>query len=176
MANRCGAVRWLVVAALGLAPAGPGCTAGPAVGPPGPTASRPLESADVESILAGLVAAHNAERERKGLPPLALDPRLEAAARVHAADMASRDRLSHRGADRSSPFRRLEDQGYRFRAAAENIACGDFTLERLMRGWKTSPGHRRNILGPYDQIGAAGAVAPSGRTYWCVTFGKAFEP
>lgn len=131
---------------------------------------------DPQAILAQLIDAHNQARARAGRPPLEVDSRLEAAARQHADDMARRQRLAHRGSDRSSPFERMETEGYRYQRAAENIACGDFSLESLMRAWMTSPGHRRNILGSYNQIGAAYATGADGTTYWCVTFGEPSRP
>lgn len=126
--------------------------------------------------VADLIAAHNRERAGRGLPALTPDSRLEAAARRHASDMASRQRMSHSGGDRSSPFQRMKDEGYPYQRAAENIAAGSFTLESLMRSWMKSPGHRRNILGPYTQIGASVATSGRGPSYWCVTFGDPVRP
>jgi uncharacterized protein YkwD len=136
------------------------------------TAPVPAPSeADPEAILAGLVAAHNRARAEAGRPALEAEARLTAAAREHARFMAARRRLSHRGRGGSSPFQRIEAQGYRFRRAGENIAVGPLTLDELMRAWLRSPGHRRNILGAFSQIGAARATAEDGASYWCVTFG-----
>ncbi len=47
--------------------------------------------------VADLIAAHNREPPKRGLPALTPDSRLEAAARRHASDMASRQRMSHAG-------------------------------------------------------------------------------
>ena len=41
----------------------------------------------------------------------------------------------------------------------------------VMDGWMRSPGHRRNILGKYEEIGVGRAIARDGASYWCVTFG-----
>jgi uncharacterized protein YkwD len=125
-------------------------------------------------VVASVVEAHNRERARAGLRALTVDDQLVAAARNHAEDMAARRRMSHRGSDGSSPFNRMEAEDYRYRQAAENIACGRFTVESLMRGWMRSLPHRRNVLGPYSQLGAACAIASDGSTYWCVTFGQPF--
>ncbi len=77
--------------------------------------------------------------------------------------------------DRSSPFQRMKDEDILINAA-ENIAAGSFSLESLMRSWMKSPGHRRNILGPYTQIGASVATSGRGPSYWCVTFGDPVRP
>lgn len=151
-----------------------GCSAG---GPRAdPVAAPRVEAAVVEGehdgeIVARLVEAHNREREKADLPPLSVDPRLEEAARRHALDMAARSRMSHKGSDGSSPFQRMEKQGYHFRRAAENVAAGASTVDSVMEGWMKSPPHRRNILGPYTQIGASLATDSDGLSYWCVTFG-----
>lgn len=154
----------------------PGCLAQTNLAP---RAAVPRDTAMPESpgdTLTGLIEAHNRERARRGLPALSVDPRLEAAASRHAADMASRRKMSHRGSDRSSPFQRMQAEGYQYRRAAENVAAGAFTLETLMNSWMNSPGHRRNILGPYTQAGASFATGEGGTSYWCVTFGEPVRP
>lgn len=122
-----------------------------------------------------LVDAHNLERAEAHLPPLMVNPALEAAATRHARDMADRHRMSHRGSDGSSPFRRMEQEGYHFLRAGENVACGQRTLDSLMSGWMRSLPHRRNILGNFSEIGGGFATADDGMTYWCVTFGSPFR-
>jgi uncharacterized protein YkwD len=131
----------------------------------GPARTDPAEA------FAGLVEEHNRVRGRAGLPPLEVSDRLNDVARRHADDMAARRRMSHRGGDGSSPFRRMDRAGYRYERAAENIAYGQRTLDALMADWMTSPGHKRNILGSYTEIGAAYATDADGTPYWCVTFG-----
>lgn len=154
----------------------PGCLVASTRSPVPAVPRVEVPSEDDSAILAGLVDAHNRERARSGLTPLAVDPRLEAAASRHAADMANRRTMSHKGGDRSSPFQRMQAEGYRYGRAAENIAAGTFTLETLMRAWMRSPGHRRNILGPYSHVGASFAIDNGGISYWCVTFGTPFRP
>jgi uncharacterized protein YkwD len=135
----------------------------------------PAAEPDASAIEADVVALHNAERSRRGLPPLTIDPRLAAAAQRHARDMAARHRMSHRGSDGSSPFRRMEAEGFAFRRAGENVAAGDLTAESAMGLWMKSPPHRRNVLGNFSRIGAGYATAEDGRSYWCVTFGSVAE-
>jgi uncharacterized protein YkwD len=129
-----------------------------------------IATLDPSEGVARLVDLHNRERGEAHLPPLCPSPELEAAARRHARDMASRGKMSHRGSDGGSPFRRMTEEGYHFERAAENVAAGEFTPESVMRAWMTSPGHRRNVLGSFTDIGAS-AIAVDGRSYWCVTFG-----
>ncbi len=148
-----------------------GCAAPPPGGRPATADAPRVAASDPGAVTAGLVEAHNQARQMAGLDRLEPDPRLAAAAGLHARDMARRHRMSHRGAGGSTPFRRIEDQGYSFRRAGENVARGQDTIASVMDDWMNSPGHRRNILGPYSQIGASCATDEDGTPYWCVTFG-----
>lgn len=129
------------------------------------------DAADSAEMLDALVAAHNRVRESAGLAPLAVSDRLAATAQGHADDMAGRRRMSHRGGDGSSPFRRMEAAGYRYQRAGENVAQGQRSVADVMASWMASPGHKRNILGKFTEIGAGRATDENGTPYWCVTFG-----
>ena len=72
--------------------------------------------------------------------------KLVAAARGHSNDMAINDFFSHTGSDGSSPWDRIERQGYSLASGGENIAAGYSTPASVMDGWMNSPGHRANIL------------------------------
>jgi uncharacterized protein YkwD len=162
---RCAALALLAL--CGLA----GCVsqAPHAAGPVTTVPSSP--GVDLDASLATLLALHNQERARASLPPLSPSPVLAAAAQRHAADMARRQWMSHRGADFSSPSRRVERAGYSFAAMGENVAAGQTTPEEAMRAWMHSPGHRHNVLGHYSEIGAGVARGANGSLYWCVDFG-----
>ncbi len=128
-------------------------------------------STEPAGVVGRVVEAHNAERARHGLPPLSVAPALGAAADGQARDMAGRGRMSHGGGDGSSPFDRIKRAGYSYQAAGENVAYGFDDVEAVMAGWMRSPGHRRNILGRFTEIGVGRATAKDGSAYWCVTFG-----
>jgi uncharacterized protein YkwD len=136
-----------------------------------PPAPRSNDVSEPNDPMADLIRAHNVRRAKAGLPPLFPNPLLEAAASSHAQDMAEHRKMSHKGTDGSSPFDRINRQGYHYRAAAENVAYGFDDSEAVMVGWMKSPGHRRNILGVFNEIGVGRAIAKDGASYWCVTFG-----
>ena len=121
--------------------------------------------------VAAVVEAHNRERKEAGLPPVKANAKLQAAAQAHARDMAEHEKMDHKGSDGSTPFRRIERQGYRYRRAGENIAYGQPDVEGVMKVWMNSPPHKKNILGGFSQIGVGYATAEDGTPYWCVTFG-----
>ena len=91
-------------------------------------------------------AALNAYRTAQGRSTLTYSDRLDAAARAHAGDMARRGFFSHTGSNDSTVGDRVRAQGYRYCFVAENIAKGQRTLEQVMKSWKTSSGHRKNML------------------------------
>ena len=134
------------------------------------TKTSPAIVPDAE-VAEAVLDAHNSERTRRQLASVALNDALTAAAQNQAEDMARRGKMAHRGGDGSSPFDRIERVGYSFQAAGENVAYGFDQVDAVMAGWMRSPGHRRNILGHYREIGVGRAIAPAGASYWYVTFG-----
>ena len=88
----------------------------------------------------------NAMRAQPGLAPLSYAPRLEAAARAHALDMARHGYFSHTGRDGSGVGDRVRAQGYRWCYVAENLAKGQGDLTQVMRGWAQSAPHYRNMM------------------------------
>jgi uncharacterized protein YkwD len=132
---------------------------------------EPEAEVDLAALRAEVIEAHNRIRAAAKLPPLTTSGKLQAAAEVHAKDMAAHGKMTHEGSDGSTVIERTKAQKYRYFRVGENIARGRFTTTRLMKGWMDSPPHKRNILGSFSQIGVACATGEDGRRYWCVTFG-----
>ena len=88
----------------------------------------------------------NAYRKAKGLKPLKLSTPLTEAAKNHSRDLAKWDRISHYGSDGSNPWDRVKRAGYNAKLAAENVGTGQVTIDEVMKGWQTSPGHNKNLL------------------------------
>lgn len=130
---------------------------------------------DPDELVTQTFVAHNRERAEAKLGPLALDPKLTAAARAHAKDMAAHGKMTHDGSDGSSPAARVKREGYHYQNTGENVAEGYRDVEGLMRGWMQSPHHRENILGKYTQVGIALDRDESGTPYWCADFGTPWE-
>ena len=127
---------------------------------------------------ATVVAAMNIERAAHHLPPLREDPRLDAAADDRVHDMRSLRYWSHVAPDGRTPFDFFPPHGYTFLAAAENLAAGFESLQRLISGWMGSRGHRENILSPeYEDCGVAVIEGSTMQPWWrgksvVVLFGK----
>jgi uncharacterized protein YkwD len=148
-------------------------TTAPATTSTTPTATPPtgpIHSAGEQAVL-DLV---NTERAKVGCPALVANATLAQVARAHSQDMAAHGYFDHNGLDGSTPFTRMTAAGYRYSAAAENIAAGYATPEAVMTGWMNSAGHRANILNcGLTEIGigyAYLASSPYG-SYWTQDFG-----
>ena len=124
-----------------------------------------------DPILGQLVEAHNRERATEGLPPLKLESKLTDASLAHAKDMAGRKRMGHDGSDESTPEQRVARAGYHYLRTGENVAVGYHDVEHVMKGWMESPGHRKNIMGDFTEIGLARVVGEDDKPYWCADFG-----
>jgi len=138
---------------------------------PGDKVVVPLAFAQLSAMEAQVVQLVNAERAKRGLPPLAVHPGVTQVARAKSQDMRDRQYFSHTSPTYGSPFQMLKTFGITYRAAGENIAAGQPSPAAVMQGWMNSPGHRENILNPqYTHIGVGLAQGGSYRTYWTQLF------
>lgn len=144
-------VFYALIALVGSAPCGGrSCQAAPPILERVPVVRRLVGSSQEQEV----VALVNAERQRRGLRPLAASDRLMHDARSWSDVQASRGRMYH------------SRMGYR-----ENVAYGQQTPSEVVRTWMNSPGHRKNILAPsINQIGVGLAYSSNGRPYWCQVF------
>ena len=99
-----------------------------------------------------MIRAVNEVRSRHGLRPLAVDLRLERAARAHSTAMVRSGSFAH-----GNVGRRLAAVGVRGRVYGENLAWGvgsSASAANVIRMWLNSPSHRANLLRPgFRRIG-----------------------
>lgn len=117
----------------------------------------------------------NAYRKEKGLKPLKLNTALTDAAKAHSRDLAKWDRISHFGSDGSNPWDRVKRVGYNAKLAAENVGTGQTTIDEVLKGWQTSPGHNKNLLlGDAEHMGIALVQDPKTefKTFWTLVVGS----
>lgn len=117
----------------------------------------------------------NGYRKLKGLKPLQLNAALTAAAKAHSRDLAKWDRISHFGSDGSNPWDRVKRTGYNAKLAAENVGTGQVSFEEVLKGWKDSPGHNKNLLlSDADHMGIALVHEPKSefKTFWTLVVGS----
>lgn len=116
----------------------------------------------------------NAYRKQKGLRPLQLNAALTAAAKAHSRDLAKWDRISHFGSDGSNPWDRVKRTGYNAKLAAENVGTGQVNFEEVLKGWRDSPGHNKNLLlSDAEHMGIALVQEPKSefKTFWTLVIG-----
>lgn len=101
-----------------------------------------------------LLAATNANRLGNNQAELTMNPELTSAAQAKAEDMVSRDYWSHIAPDGKTPWAFINDSGYKYKSAGENLAFGFNSSEQTVAGWMNSPSHRENMLKPnYREVG-----------------------
>lgn len=98
-----------------------------------------------------MLTSLNTIRADKGLKPLRICTSLTRAAQNYARNMATQNFYSHNGKDGSTPSQRIERAGYDWRnsrtasGVAENIAAGQNSVTEVMKDWKKSTGHYKNM-------------------------------
>lgn len=128
----------------------------PVIVPPGEEPRLVPRAAPTITFEERVLEIVNQERQANGgLPPLKGVAELESSSGDHSFNMADRDFFDHCDLDtKDDPFDRMENAGYLWTSAAENIAAGYSTPEDVMDAWMASPGHRANILSTgYREIG-----------------------
>jgi uncharacterized protein YkwD len=133
---------------------------------------------DLGALVAEVVRLTNIEREKHGVPPLAMSAELNKSAQFHAAFMAENDCFDHRCPNEPKVAERIRNAGYQWRMAAENIAAGDTDAAEVVESWMKSTGHRENILHPkMREIGVGYVLVDQDggkqtlRHYWVQNFG-----
>ena len=128
---------------------------------------------DLRPAKAAVLCIVNAERAARALPPVAAEPRLEAAAQGHADDMVARDYFDHVTPEGRTPADRVDATGYPHAFLHENLAIGQRTPRGVMTGWMRSEGHCRGVLAP-EPVHLGVGIAPQGRPgpAWTQVFGR----
>ena len=135
---------------------------------------------DLDQLDDVLVAELQTFRTTQGMATLKRDAQLDAAAQALATVMARKNDLSH-SADGQRAGDRIEDAGYVLCTQgapwAENIArSSQFgttadLANTIMTGWINSPGHRKNMVGAFAEVGLAVAETSDGsRVYAAQVF------
>ncbi|MBI2048513.1 MAG: hypothetical protein HYT30_01130 [Parcubacteria group bacterium] len=109
-------------------------------------------------VSAVLVDLTNADRRGSGAEVLSVNPQLVAAAQAKANDMAQKGYFSHTGPDGREPWAWIQEAGYAYQHAGENLAIQFSDSAEVERAWLNSPKHRENLLSKhFTEIGVATA-------------------
>jgi uncharacterized protein YkwD len=103
-----------------------------------------------------LLALANAERSRVGLLPLKVDDGLARAARAHAAEMATQNRIAHQfSGEPALPQRLAASSPLHLESTGENVAMAG-NPEQAHQALMASPPHRDNLLSPNFNVAGFG--------------------
>ncbi len=104
--------------------------------------------------ISGLLQATNVQRAGHGKASLGSNSLLNQAAQAKASDMATRDYWSHNTPEGNPPWVFIDQAGYDYVKAGENLAYGFLTSEATIAGWMNSPSHKANMLdSDYADVG-----------------------
>lgn len=121
----------------------------------GPTLTRLNITGGMAAVLPGVLSSlTNGERESQNLSTLAVSPVLNKAAEMKAIDMATKGYFAHTSPEGKTPWFWLEQVGYEYQYAGENLAINFSDSEDVANAWMASPTHKANIeKGNYTEIG-----------------------
>lgn len=103
-----------------------------------------------------MLSLTNASRSESGLSALSLHPRLVLAAESKAQDMIDKGYFSHTSPDGSRFFTWIQEAGYNYSIAGENLAMDFTSAKSAHNALMASQSHRDNILNSnYVHIGIA---------------------
>jgi uncharacterized protein YkwD len=101
-----------------------------------------------------LLSSTNAQRSANGLSGFSVSSKLSQAAQAKANHMIANDYWAHYAPDGTSPWYFIEQAGYSYQRAGENLAFGFSTSSGVITGWMNSPTHRANVLDAgFTQVG-----------------------
>lgn len=108
-----------------------------------------------------LLSETNERRQDYDAGELSLNKELSTAAQMKADDMATNDYWSHATPDGKQPWDFIDQAGYSYSEAAENLAYGFISSKDTVNGWMNSPEHRRAMLDKdFSEVGFGIANAP----------------
>ncbi len=98
----------------------------------------------------------NQERIRDNLPALTVNSELTEAAHAKAQHMLDFEYFDHHSPDGREPWDFIEEAGYPYIYAGENLAINYSNSLATFQAWMDSPSHKENILFPhFQEIGIA---------------------
>ncbi len=110
---------------------------------------------DLRAAVEQIFALGNQARAQAGVPSLAWDPALAAAALQHCRMMAAEGPISHQYRGEPDLSARAAQAGAHFGLIEENVAMAP-SGDAVHQAWMQSPGHRQNLLNPgVDHVGIA---------------------
>ena len=120
-----------------------------------PTLTHLNRTGGMAAVLPAVLATlTNEERQANNLQTLTTNPVLVKAAEMKANDMASKSYFAHTSPEGKTPWYWLEQVGYKYQYAGENLAINFSDSKDVTNAWMNSPTHRANIVkDKYTEVG-----------------------
>jgi uncharacterized protein YkwD len=170
----------LAFASLTCLALAPSASAGPLIAPPAACPGQNSLKASAEAQGQAMRCMTDFARRQAGLASFASASELDASSRSKVLDVLGCDSFSHSACGREFTFW-MRETGYIGETCwrvGENLAWGvgqQSTVRSTFQAWMRSPGHRRNILGDYTDLGLSvevGRLAGRDGTHvWAQHFG-----
>lgn len=131
------------------------------------------------AVLPGvLTQLTNQEREAYDAPELKVNDLLTKAAELKALDMAEKGYFAHTSPEGRTPWYWLDQVGYKYSSAGENLAVNFYDSQDVDQAWMNSPTHKANIIKKeYTEIGigvARGTYQGKSTIFVAQFFGKPY--
>lgn len=125
-----------------------------------PTFSRFNTTGNMAAVLPAVLAdLTNNVREADSLSILTVNPVLNKAAEMKAEDMAALGYFAHTSPEGKTPWYWLEQVGYQYQYAGENLAINFSDSKDVTDAWMASPTHKANIVKEnYTEMGTGVAT------------------
>jgi hypothetical protein len=107
-----------------------------------------------------IINLSNKERQKIGLDSLTPNNILTQAAFKKASDILEKEYFSHTTPEGKPFYKWIEEEGYNYLYAGENLAIDFLTSQGVVAAWMASPTHKANIIN--DNYSDIGVVALSG--------------
>jgi len=100
----------------------------------------------------------NEQRQKNNLEGFTMNETLNRAAELKAKDMVENNYWSHVSPNGVSPWYWIDESGYKYQGAGENLAKNYADEASIVNAWMVSSAHRENILNSqYKEVGIAAA-------------------
>lgn len=115
-----------------------------------------IMNGDSEVMAENIITYTNFERRNNSLGGLYENKNLSEAAKAKLTDMFAKNYWDHRGPSGETAWNFIDESGYSYKLAGENLARGFTGSEDAVKAWMASPTHRANILNNrFKEIGVA---------------------
>jgi uncharacterized protein YkwD len=112
----------------------------------------------------------NSVRDKENLNRLEFSEKASESSLIHSQDMRDENYFDHVNKKNETPFDRMKREDIKYSLAGENIAAGQISAVYAHEAWMNSLGHRKNILGDYENIGVGVSFGGHYKIYYTQNF------